>query len=218
MRISWIKTATAIVTVGVIGVAATLFKAHGATPPQSKASLKRITAPAWPEDQTFSWTYPIPSDLDTKHGIQLRLRRNDLPLPQKNEGVILSSQTSSMQSAEAKAEFGTGMALNSVPGAAPSEPGSVTIQLLDLTSIGAASTRPGQTLRVLAKFSFGSAIPALSGDNIFLPAGSFAGTSWRDTGTWENGELYLMSFYVQGDTAVYKYDVFLQEAAVPAAH
>jgi hypothetical protein len=72
-------------------------------------------------------------------------------------------------------------------------------------------------VRVLANDTFGGAMSGLRDEDAILPAGSVAGTTWRENATWANNELYLMSFYVQGDTAVYKYDVLLEEAPVPAA-
>lgn len=37
-------------------------------------------------------------------------------------------------------------------------------------------------------------------------------------GDWVNYELYLMSFHLKGETAVYRYDVLLEVAAIHAIH
>lgn len=95
--------------------------------------------------------------------------------------------------------------------------GTVVIQLLDLSKIGAVSTKAGQDLRVIGKLSVGGITIELSGNAIFLPAGHIVGNAPQREGHWLNHELYLMSFWVQQDRAVTQYDVLVQCEAVPKA-
>jgi hypothetical protein len=94
--------------------------------------------------------------------------------------------------------------------------GQATVQLLDLSTIGAEYSKPGQDLRLLASVSFG--FGRVDSDRIFLPAGKFAGHSVRGEGTWTNNELYLMSVYVQDDRKLMRYDVFVEKTAEVPAH
>ena len=88
-----------------------------------------------------------------------------------------------------------------------------TIQLLDLSEIGAVSSVPERPLRVLAKLSVGGNEVKLSSELTILSGTGFAGCSFRNEGTWANGELYLMSFWIYGDGSVTQYDVLVEQSA-----
>ena len=88
-----------------------------------------------------------------------------------------------------------------------------TIQLLDLSEIGAVSSVPERPLRVLAKLSVGGNEVKLSSELTILSGNGFAGCSFRNEGTWANGELYLMSFWIYGDGSVTQYDVLVEQSA-----
>jgi hypothetical protein len=219
MRLNKVRMAAAIVIVGLVSLGVVIYRVHAEALVEPTAILQHNTAAAWPADQTFIWTYPVPKDLGTRCGIELQIRRSEQPLPPKGGSVVLyGGQTSAIAAAEATSVFHTGLAFMGPGNTVAPGPGTAIVQLFDLKRIGAVSVRPGQTLRVIANRTFGGAMSGLSDEDAILPAGSFGGTTWRENATWANNELYLMSFYVQGDTAVYKYDVLLQEAPVPGPH
>jgi hypothetical protein len=120
-----------------------------------------------------------------------------------------------MTSSEAESESAVGFV--SFPGPKP-ETGTATLQLLDLATLGAVSTHPGQNLRLIAKLSVSDATCYSSPEDSLLPAGSFAGSSWKQDGTWKNNEIYLMSFYVLGEKALYKFDVLVELRPLPTVH
>ena len=88
--------------------------------------------------------------------------------------------------------------------------GTVTVQLLDLAAVGASSDRPGQNLRVLANLSIGGTSTRLAGDEVYLPSGRLAGRNiLGQDETWVEGELHLMTFWVEGEGSLLRYDVLL---------
>ncbi len=181
-------------------------------PPSDDEELRLVPASVWGADQAFCWSFPPPPHacFDSRHILELAFRETEEPLPPPGESVVLHAmQAAAVPFANAKREFAAGGAVLAT--AAPSsQPRTAQVQLLDLRDIGAASTRAGQTLRVLGKIRFGGTSCGLSADDVILPAGTFAGTGWQQSGHWMNGELYLMSFYVRGATAVFKYDALLK--------
>lgn len=116
-----------------------------------------------------------------------------------------------MRSSDADREFGTGMVSWPV-GAGVESARKVSIQLLDLAEIGAQSTTPGQTLRLLPKLSIGGAEVKLPNETTVLPSGHFSARTIRSEGTWNNGELFLMSFWIEGDGQWIQYDAFLEQS------
>ena len=52
----------------------------------------------------------------------------------------------------------------------------------------------------------------LSSELTILSGNGFAGCSFRNEGTWANGELYLMSFWIYGDGSVTQYDVLVEQS------
>jgi hypothetical protein len=168
-------------------------------------------ASSWPADRAWSWSFDLPRDLSERAGIALRIRTAASELG-PDESPVLHSVTSPMAPAEAHRELGTGPYIWETR---PSRSGSVTVQLLDLSEIGAESVRRGEDLRVLAKLTFEGYGTALAGDDRFLPAGRFVGYSVRSDGRWTNGELYLMSFYMQSDRTLSRYDVLLEQQGRP---
>ena len=75
------------------------------------------------------------------------------------------------------------------------------------------SSVPERPLRVLAKLSVGGNEVNLSSELTILSGKGFAGCSFRNEGTWANGELYLMSFWIYGDGSVTQYDVLVEQSA-----
>ena len=122
-----------------------------------------------------------------------------------------------MPTADAEHAFGTGMLGSS--SASEAEPvGSATVQLIDLSEIGAESTKPGKSLRVLANLHIGGSGTSLGPDNIILDGKRWLAWNVCNEGTWSNGELYLMSFLVEGDGSVTRYDVLLEQSTEPPYH
>jgi hypothetical protein len=113
-----------------------------------------------------------------------------------------------MSGTEADGTFASGMLEFSAP---PSQPfGTATLQLVDLSEVGAVSTTPDQPLRVLAAIRHGYSTVNLSGDRQILNGRRFIGHSVSDGGEWIDGELYLMSFWIVGEDTSTRYDVFLK--------
>jgi hypothetical protein len=199
----------ALVAAGVCGV----LWARSGRPPT--LSLGYPSTHASPADDYWSWTFPLP-DRATGERISLQLRQKSTPLP-PGASPTIGFQDKAMQTAEAEHLFGTGMIVRSgADGAEP--PGMATIQLLDLSEAGVASTAPEKSLRVLAKLSIHGAEVKLSSDATILSGKRFAGRSVRNEGTWANGELYLMTFWVEGDGTLTQYDVLLEQSADRRAH
>jgi len=96
--------------------------------------------------------------------------------------------------------------------------GVATVQLLDLSEIGAVSSAPEKPLRVLARLSVGGNEVKLSSGLTILSGKGFVGSSIRSEGTWANGELHLMSFWIVGDGSLTQYDVLVEQSADRPAH
>jgi hypothetical protein len=96
--------------------------------------------------------------------------------------------------------------------------GVATIQLLDLSEINAVSSAPEKPLRVLARLSVGGNEVKLSSGLTILSGKGFVGSSIRSEGTWANGELHLMSFWIVGDGTLTQHDVLAEQSADPPAH
>ena len=164
----------------------------------------------WPGDKAWSWTFTPPPPGKNGDGIALSIREKSTPASPTsipNIGMVSSAMTR----AQADREFSLGKFGGLTGQPAISGSGTATIQLLDLSEAGVASSKPGQNLRVLAKMALAGAEIKLPGDEIYLPPGRFAGHFVvRNPQAWVHGELYLMTFYVQGDSRRYRYDVFLE--------
>lgn len=185
------------------------------SPTSGSTDLQRETgASGWPADRTFAWSFKTPEDDSKPYGLSLRIRAKTTALAAGTTPALLAP-SSAMPATDAELEFGPGSLV--MPGG-QSGSGHVTVQLLDLSKVGAASSKPGQDLRLLASVSLGGGRIDLPTDRIFLPAGSFAGNSSQGKGTWTKGELYLMSFYVQDDRKFTQYDVLLEKSAERPAH
>lgn len=168
------------------------------------------TPRAWPDDQSWSWTFPLP-DQPASNGISLRLRQKSMPLRPRGTTPTVGRFEKAMAPAEASRAFGTATVITS---AAPAQPfGTVSVQLIDLAEIGAAPTTPGKSLRVLAKLSVAGTETKLSSEDTILPDGRFAGRSIRNEGTWIKGELYLMSFWIESEHGITRYDALLEQQA-----
>jgi hypothetical protein len=114
-----------------------------------------------------------------------------------------------MPASQATRDFGTGK-IGFTPKTPQDRSGTVTIQLVDLSAIGVAPTKPGQNLRLLATLATGGAQVYVRGDEPALPAGRFAGTCRTGQGEWTDGELYLMTFQVASEGQLHRYDAFLE--------
>ncbi len=177
-------------------------------------SMRFPAAQAWPADQCWSWTFPFP-DRSGGDRIGLRLRQKSAPLPPGTSPKI-GGHEKAMRTAESEGSFATGMIGRSNLTDEPA--GVATVQLLDLSEIGAVSSVPERPLRVLAKLSVGGNEVKLSSGLTILNGKGFAGCSFRNEGTWANGELYLMSFWIYGDGSVTQYDVLVEQSADRPAH
>ena len=176
-------------------------------------SLHSPAAQAWPADQCWSWAFPLP-DRSGGDRIGLRLRQKSTPLPPGTSPKI-GGLDKAMRTAESDGSFATAM----IGGLNGDEPAGVaTIQLLDLSEIGAVSSVPERPLRVLAKVSVGGNEVKLSSGLTILSGKGFAGCSFRNKEAWANGELYLMSFWIYGDECVTQYDVIVEQSADRPAH
>ena len=177
-------------------------------------SLHSPAAQAWPADQSWSWTFPLP-DRSGGDRIELRLRQKSTPLPQGTSPTF-RGHVKAMRTAEAESSVGTGMIGRS--NTTDETAGVATIQLLDLSEIGAVSSVPERPLRVLAKLSIGGNWVTLSSGLTILNGKHFAGRYVRNEGTWADGELYLMSFWAVGDGSLTQYDVLVEQSADRPAH
>jgi hypothetical protein len=205
-----------VIALALIGACAILWALAEESPTLSLQPSSAGTATSgWPTDQYWNWAFAMP---DRKMGerIGLRLRQKSKQFAPGTSPTIGSFERA-MPPAEADREFGTGMIVAS-DSASLETRGTASVQLLDLSDIGATSTTPGQTLRVLAKLSLGGTQVELSHDAAILPAGRFGGRSIRNTGNWNNGELYLMSFWVENEDRVIQYDVLLEQSVDLPAH
>lgn len=204
----WI--AVAVILAAGIGFAAFLKARSGPAALSAKSDLSRDTAAiGWPADQTFAWSFRTPKDDSKPYELSLRIRTKTSTLTE-GDTPVSQWQSSAMPATEAETEFGPGMSMR--PGGQNGS-GRVTVQLLDLREIAAVSATPGQDLRLLANMSIGGAGIELPTDRIVLPAGHFVGHSMQSEGTWTNDELYLMSFDVQNDRKLMRYDVLLKKSA-----
>ncbi|MEK7270473.1 MAG: hypothetical protein AAB215_05955 [Planctomycetota bacterium] len=178
-----------------------------ATPALSLQSRDPASA-AWSGSREWTWSFERPGAALPDGKIALRVRVRASVLTEKT-GPSIQAQEKAMFPDVASRDFGIGM-LFPTAAAKPPSSGTVSIQLLDLARIGAASSKAGQDLRFLAKLRMGDAETELAGDDVFLPAGRFAGYSARGHGRWTDNELYLMTFYVQNDRDLSQFDVFLE--------
>ena len=177
-------------------------------------SLHAPAAQAWPADQCWSWTFPLP-DPSGGDRVGLRLRQKTTPLPPGTSPAI-SGHDEAMPEEESEGSFATAMIGCSRLTEEPA--GLATIQLLDLSEIGAVSSAPEKPLRVLARLSVGGNEVKLSSGLTILSGKGFVGSSIRSEGTWANGELHLMSFWIVGDGTLTQYDVLVEQSADPPAH
>lgn len=180
-------------------------------PPVERLTLVSGGTGGWPVDQSWTWTFPMPADAPTPGGIGLRVRQKTT-VRTPNSTVAVRAQNAAMPASEASRSFGTGRQVYT-SGAERPKAGRVTLQLLDLDQAGVASARPGQSLRLLGQLTTGFVTTPVAGDDTYLPAGRIAGRSVRGEGDWSNGELYLMTFYVESEGQVHQYDAFLEMTA-----
>jgi hypothetical protein len=201
-----ILIAALLVLIG--AVAGWLFARVPARSPTTGDLKREPAASAWPADQAWSWTFDLPKDLGRRSGLSLRLHAKSSTLAPHEEPVV-GGQSAPMSAEEAERKLVAGAL---VPGDSRLQPwsGHVTVQLLDLSRAGVASSKPGRDLRVLANFGVGGSRVDLAGDDTVLPAGRIGGQSIMGEGQWTNDQLYLMSFDVQDDRKLWHYDVFLE--------
>src|ERR1700722_11608569 len=101
----------AALVVGVCVVAATFFLSRqGGAAAQVDTDLKPTAVAGWPTDQTWSWSFQLPSDIGNGDGISLRLRSKSFTL-RTHESLAISSQTSAMLAADAENELIAGSIL-----------------------------------------------------------------------------------------------------------
>ena len=204
-----ILTALLLVTLGAAGaLLVTWYHNRAAATPARLTLLPRSQGVEfnWPNDQAWTWTFPFPAGGASPTSVALRVREKESPMA-SDETPAIRSFSAAMPERQATRSFGTSRIVSGTSEAPAS--GTATIQLLDLAVIGAASTRPSQSLRLVGRLRLGPEVP-IFGDDIYLPAGYVAGTYIAQQGTWNNNELYLMTFYVRGEKSVTQYDVFLQ--------
>lgn len=166
----------------------------------------------WPTDRGWTWTAPPPPVAPGGDRLALVVRERSSPRGAPGVSPVLTSDGGPMPAGQADRTFGVGGVLRP-PGGSPStsSPWTASVQLVDLTELGVASDRPGQNLRVLATFFHGGATTRLPSDEIYLPAGRFAGRTIRHDSTWANGAFHLMSFQVLGESRLYQYDVIVEQ-------
>ena len=210
------KRISIVTSLALCVVIAGILFARGGIDLRSTSDLKsEETTSAWPADQVWSWSFNLPDDIRNdiyrkQGGLSLRVRTRTLPA---TSSFTMPLAPAPIGHADAEHEFGIGMLMLSSRGVGPQpRSGNATVQLLDLSKIGAMSSKPGQDLRLLAKLSVGGSQIDLAGDDMFLPAGHIAGTTKQGEGQWKNHELYLMSFYIQNDSAFSRYDVLLEHS------
>jgi hypothetical protein len=196
---------------GLGGVGAVLLARSG-----EPAKMHILARPAelvsgWPADRYWSWSFPRPSPAQGEL-IDLQIRQKSTLLA-KGEIPRIPFSPKAMTAAEAEHVRHAGM-IGPLTQGKQESPGQASIQLLDLSEIGAVSTKPGQDLRVLAKLSVGGTMARL--DEIELPAGRFAGSYQKDEGAWVNGEIHLTSFWVRTEEGVIQFDVVLKQLSAPA--
>jgi hypothetical protein len=202
-----------IAVLAAVGIGAILW---GRTPRPPAFSLQTSSANpavrAWPTNQHWDWTFPLPEQM-AEQPIRLEIRQKSMPL-QPGVGYAVSFSDTPIAETSADRSFGTTLTAAFV-GGPPS--GAVSVQLIDLSEVGAVSAVPGKSLRVMATLSMGGGRTKLSGDATILAGESFTGSSIRNEGAWVNGELFLMSFWVKEESCVTRYDVLLEKGANPAA-
>lgn len=208
------RMAIAVILLAAIGTAAFLMARSQPAISDSTDLQRDSGALGWPADQAFAWSFKTPKDDPKSYGLSLRIRAKTSTLAAGTTPVF-QAQSSAMPATDTEMEFGPGTL--TMPGGQNGS-GHVAVQLLDLTKIGAVSSKPGQDLRLLANVSLGGARIDLPADSIFLPAGSFVGNSIQAEGTWTHDELYLMTFYVQDDRKLTRYDLLLEKSAERPAH
>ena len=216
------RRSIAATVIGVSLVATVILATHeGRTAQQPDSDLKEALLPGWPANQTKSWTFQLPSDLQTRDGISLHIRGKPSTLP-PGANITFTSPPPTIRASDAEHEVMAGTVLPNISPLPHPTSGTVTIQLLDLSKIGAMSTTPGQDLRVLATLGIGDAKATssvdLSPEATVLPAGRFVGEQPSHEGHWRDNELYLMTFYVQNDRTVWQYDVVVHRERVKVAN
>ncbi len=207
-----------IVIIVVCAVAAVAFFMHRPVSPGPAGHLQfnPITSAAWPANQTYTWSFQLPDDIGDREGLSLQTRRKSKAL-RVGEDPSYYGQTAAMAAGEAQGEeCSAGIIVLSKTDSQP-QSGNVTVQFLDLSDIGAVSSKPDANLRVLCTLSVGMARSGPGGDHIFLPPGQFGNFCTQNQGVWSNNELYLMSYYVQSGQTLWQYDVFLSHRRLPAA-
>lgn len=161
-------------------------------------------AVGWPADRLFGWSFDVHPD-PTEMYLSLEIRSMTKTLGEL-EGLSISPQSSAMPADQATARMRTGSA-GLTPGWKGE--GSAIVQLIDLRDLDAVPANPDEHLRLLATIRVGGMASHL---NEPLPPGRVMGFSNHALGTWNNNELYLMSFYVQNDRELTHYDVVVMKA------
>ena len=173
----------------------------------------RVPVQLWPGGKAWSWSVQFPPTGADGDWIALLVREKVMPRAASTSHPGHPAMRG-MRPEEADREFGTGYSGRFAGDPPLPEKGEVAVQLMDLSEIGAASSKPGQSLRVLATLEMGGVQMRLSGDDIYLPAGRFGGHSVQfGRQEWVHGEMYLMTFFVQGEEHWYQYDVLLRHRA-----
>ncbi|HEX8916173.1 MAG TPA: hypothetical protein VF796_27740 [Humisphaera sp.] len=205
------RVALSFAAVVVVGACAVLWARPGQPPTLILQTPPAGTpAPAWPADQCWTWTFALP-DRAAGDRIGLVVRQKSTPQP-PGAGRALDMSEKAMSAAEADRSFGTALLVR--PGDGPAETrGTASVQLIDLATASVASSVPGKSLRALGSVNLGGSTLILSGGDAVLDGKRFAGRSLGTGGTWTNGELYLMRFWVEGDGALTRYDVLLEQSA-----
>lgn len=211
----------AIIVVGAVAAVA-FFMHHPISPgPTGDLRFDPNTSAAWPANQTYTWSFRLPDDIGDREGLSLQTRRNSTTVPAGKSPAFdqYSVEMPASESLDADSISG-GIVL----GKSDRYPRSgtatatATVQLIDLSDIGAVSSVPGANLRIIANLDYYGARIGLPGDNpIFLPPGRFVCRMWQTQGRWSNNNLYLMSFYIQDRQTLWKYDVFIAHRPLLAA-
>jgi len=203
------KTLAGIVVCACAITAGIIFAKHRVADPRLDSDLKLVDTAAWPADKARSWEFHLPDNMRERDGISLHIRRTSSTLA-AGANMVYTSPITTATATDAEEDLQAGIMLPMTGPSPHATQGSVVIQLLDLSQIGAVSAKPGQDLRVIGKLNVGGSQCELNNADIFLPAGRFIGNSWETKGHWTNHELYLTTFYVQRDRKVFQYDVVVR--------
>lgn len=191
-----------VVFIGAAGlVAATLLAANSLSEPATVTLLypkEQKDDLFWPTNHSWLWSVSRLDPSAKGEALSLVARVVRKPL-RKGESPTIGPRT--ISKVESEAEISLGKML----GVQPSDPATVSVQLIDLAEAGVPAGN--QPLRLLLRLQVGSSQLILPSSQSAIKGDRFVGQTIKSDPKWKDGELHLQCLFVQEGDQLATYDI-----------